>query len=210
MGREVVTTYAQLQADTARWLVREDLTADIPDFVVLCEAAMRRDLHSLSQEVIDDNFTINARTVPLPTDYIERRSISLNQVSEPRSLDYLPPNRLRSSKGFSEAGTPRAYTIEGQSITFMPEPTGTFVATLVYMASLTKLVNDADTNWILTNAYDIYLWGTCFQGSVFIEDVEKQNRFGGLYRKAVDDLNRVDQWSKISGSPATKTPAHSA
>jgi hypothetical protein len=39
-----LSTYAQLQARVARWIDRDDLTEDIPEFIQLAEAQMLRDL----------------------------------------------------------------------------------------------------------------------------------------------------------------------
>lgn len=39
-----MTTYATLKSDIAGWLLRDDLTAAIPSFIRLAEAAIRRDV----------------------------------------------------------------------------------------------------------------------------------------------------------------------
>jgi hypothetical protein len=46
-----ITTYAELQAAAANWLVRGDLTARIPEFITLAEARLNRVLRARMAEV---------------------------------------------------------------------------------------------------------------------------------------------------------------
>ena len=45
-----VDTYTNLQAAIANFLARDDLTAQIPDFITMAEARMSRELETRSQE----------------------------------------------------------------------------------------------------------------------------------------------------------------
>jgi len=55
-----LSTYAELKATMTRWLVRSDLTADIPDFIALFEGRARRELREwLHTTISATNLTTN-------------------------------------------------------------------------------------------------------------------------------------------------------
>ena len=41
-----ITNYTQLQSSIASWLLRDDLTAVIPDFITLAEAQFNREIRN--------------------------------------------------------------------------------------------------------------------------------------------------------------------
>jgi len=47
----MITTYAELQTSIATWLVRDDLTAIIPDFITLAESKFKRDIRVREQAI---------------------------------------------------------------------------------------------------------------------------------------------------------------
>ena len=67
-----ITTYAELQAAAANWLVRGDLTARIPEFITLAEARLNRVLRARLAEVEASlTTTPGARTLALPSGFSE-------------------------------------------------------------------------------------------------------------------------------------------
>ena len=198
-----MTTYVQLRTDIADWMAREDLTSKIPTFVDLAEAAIRRDVRVRDMEASTD-LTLSAQSVSLPTDFIEARRLYLDNTSS-RELDYLTPERFYDSAVYALSGNPRAYTIEGNNIIFAPAPSGSPTAKLLYLSAYDALSGDADTNWIMTNAYDVYLFGSLFHAAVYTEDDSKAQKYGELYRVSVREINKQDNLSRFSGSHLIRT-----
>jgi hypothetical protein len=106
--------------------------------------------------------------------------------------------------------TAAAYTIEGSSITLAPAPTVGAPITLdiVYLAKFSDLVNPSDTNWLLANAYDIYLWGVLNAAVVFIEDTELQIKYTGLFEAAVEELRTSERRARFPAGGGLISTGH--
>ena len=62
-------------------------------------------------------------------------------------------------------------------------------------------VLDADTNWLLTNAYDVYLYGSLAHASPYIKEDERVGLWVQGYNSAVSALNKADRRSTFAGAP---------
>lgn len=210
-----MTTRNELITDLDEWLARDDLSAggNQDTFLRIAQSIIDRKLRIRAQEVTT-TLTATARITALPTDYLALRSISLDSSLD-RNIEYLTPERIRESPIWNNQGgydgergqTPTAYTIEGNNIILAPEPVSTNPITLdiVYFARLPRLVADNDTNYVLTNAYDIYLWAILHAAVVFLEESELEAKYERLYGKAVADLERSETMGRFAGSALIST-----
>jgi len=116
----MITTYAELQTSIATWLVREDLTAIIPDFITLAEAKFKRDIRVREME---KRATADATTeyTGLPSDFLEIRSAHLN-TSPKTQLRAMALSEIRSRRLGSTAGQPEVFAITGDEILLAPAP----------------------------------------------------------------------------------------
>lgn len=192
-----MTTYATLKSDIAGWLLRDDLTAAIPSFVRLAEASIRRDLR-IRQMLRTYTLTISAQSQALPEDFMEMERIILD--STVWNLSYLPPPALFSNPAYTDGGNPMYYTIEGDYLITAPDATGSDVM-LCYYKAYSSLTNDSDTNWLLTNAYDVYLYGSLSHAAPYIKEDERVALWNAGYKDAVANLNRAERRSSFAGSP---------
>lgn len=183
-----MSTFAQLKTDVASYLARSDLTATIPTFVQLCESRIRDQVRVAQMETTDDAFALTAQTVAVPTGFIGVRRIIIDSTSG-RALNYLPPERFWGATISTETSTPEAYTIEGTNFVFAPAPSTSINAKLLYIKAFDALSADSDTNWLLANHYDVYLYGTLAEAKGFIEDDEQGNKWLGLFNDAVSRVN---------------------
>lgn len=192
-------TYANLQAAIATWLMRDDLTANIPDFITLCEARISRRIR-VREMVTSTTLVAGA----LPTDYIEalRVAASTDPVSvlTPLSLDM-------AQDQFNFSGYPTHYVIQGSTLTAYP--TGSSDIVLVYFAKVPALSGTNTTNWLLTKAPEIYLYGSLIESAPFMEDDNRLATWLSLYKNAVDDLQQADTralWGKAKARIRGATP----
>lgn len=200
-----MTTYATLKTDVSAWLSRGDLTESlIGSFVRICESEIRRKVRVGAMETTDEAFPVSARATALPSGFISMRSVSLDQEGA-RDLDYLPPSRLRSSGLLDSSGYPRAYTIEGTNLVLAPTPSSGTNLHLVYYAMFDGLSLDADTNWLLANAYDVYLYGTLRAACEYIMDANLEAQYQAKFQNAVEEVNISDSWGRVSGSALIST-----
>src|SRR6267142_1329088 len=113
-----IATYADLQAAIGNWLARAELTAPIPDFIMLFETVANRRLR-LRQQESTVTLTPSSGAATLPADYLAWRRLTWTGAS-PRELDYAHPSYLRALFATGAPGAPRLFTIEGASLTVRP------------------------------------------------------------------------------------------
>lgn len=196
-------TYADLQASVATWLMRDDLTANIPAFITLCGSRNNRRIR-VREMVTLATLTPVSGACTLPTDYVEalRVSASTDPVSvlTPISLDM-------AQDQFNVSGYPTHYVIQGSTLTAYPTSDSSIV--LTYFAAIPALSDSITTNWLLTKAPEIYLYGTLIESAPFMEDDNRLATWLSLYKNAVDDLQAADTralWGKAVARIRGSTP----
>lgn len=197
-----LTTYTELKASIADWLVRADLTATIPDFISLAEAQIERKLRT-RQMIVRSDASIDTEYSAVPSDFLDTKSLKLNtnpvtpmQFETIESLDQLA-SRTNAS------GKPIYFSIVGNQIRVVPTPDTTYTAELTYYAKLTKLSSSVATNWLLTSSPDIYLYGALLQAAPYLQDDARIAVWSALYQSGLDQLQLADDRSTTSGGSLT-------
>ncbi len=195
-----LSTYTELQASVADWLNRADLTAQIPDFIRLGEAAMRRRLRTRRNMALV-SFPIDAVREDLPADYAGIRSLTL--TGDDRPLDYVTPEKLSQiRRDYALAPSrPRAYSIVGSQIEFAPAPDQAYAAELVYFTKLASLTDLAPTNWVLTDNPDLYLYASLAAASAFLKDDERIATWQSAADAIFDSIDESNESELQSGQP---------
>ena len=133
-----LSNYVMLQAAVADWLNRTDLTSQIPDFVTLCEAEMKRRIRRTSTRT---TISLSAEETTPPADMAELRSASLETGSPYQDvpLRLCTPEMLsaRRSRAGAVAGRPTDMAIIAGKIVVSPAPDTTYTARIVYFVQLT-------------------------------------------------------------------------
>lgn len=193
-----MTTLAILKADVAGWLLRDDLTPAIPTFIRLAESDIRRDLR-IRQMIRTYTLTISAQSQALPEDFMEMERVKLDS-STAKPMAYMPPSALFSSSAYHDGGEPAFWTIEGDNLITAPDATG-YDLLLSYYKAFSALTNDSDTNWLLTNAYDTYLYGSLMHAAPYIKEDGRVALWQAGYSGAITKLNKAERRSMFAGSP---------
>jgi hypothetical protein len=193
MPFSVTPQYSELTAATADWLNRSDLTAQVPDFVILAEAEMRRRLRRGT--VRNTAFTINAVAMTLPADCAEMRSIWLvsGQPTMDIPLRNCTPEMLaeRRARAANVAGRPTDFAIEAGQLVFAPTPDQTYTAEIFYYSKIAPLTALAPTSALFTENPDIYLYGTLLQAEPYLENDERVDVWKTKFNDAINQLNLV-------------------
>ena len=106
-----ITNYSELKTSIANFLARDDLTAQIPDFISIAESRMSREMSARSQEKrAIATLTGGDAYVSLPTDLRSIRLVKLN-TSPKEVLEYYTPATLDELYASNAQGKPRAYTL---------------------------------------------------------------------------------------------------
>lgn len=187
-----LSNFGDLKTSVASWLNRTDLASVIPDFVRLAESEIARDLRIRAmQETATGSMSSGAIT--LPSDFLEARRL----VVDDREMSYITPEEYQRlvRDGYSDV---RYFTHIGQSIFVLNGEADSY--SLLYWAKFDALSADADTNWLLTNHPDLYLFKACEKGAVFLRDAEGATGYRSLYDDAKAKLETADRMAEFSGS----------
>ena len=138
-------TYTELKTAVAGYLHRSDLTDVMDTFLELAEADIRRDVRVRAMEQTATG-TLSGTTLALPTRFAEARNVVLSDR----------PQRYVTSDEFQwleNATSTDRYTIKGESFYFLSADADYSIDYWQWFASL----GSTPTNWLLTNAPDVYL-----------------------------------------------------
>jgi hypothetical protein len=194
-----LTTYNELKSSVADWLNRTDLTAVVPDFISLAEAQIERTLRT-RQMIVRATASIDSEYSAVPADFLETKSIKLN-TNPVTALQFESIDALDSMKGtmYLAAGKPLYFGIVGGQIRVLPVPDSTYTAELTYYAKLSKLSSTNATNWLLTQAPDVYLYGALMQAAPYLKDDARITVWATIYTRGLEELQVADDRGATSG-----------
>lgn len=194
-----ITTYSELKSSIADFLNRSDLTSVIETFVDLAEAQISRDVRHWRQEVRVTT-TLNERFENVPSDWLLTKNMYLDDGASIEYASVAEIARQRVASG-DEAGKPRLYSINSGQFEFFPQPDDPYDLTMVYVARIPELVDDDDTNWLLTYYPDVLLYGSLMQSAPYLKEDERVGVWAQLYSAAVANLNNDSNTAAYSGGP---------
>lgn len=202
-----ITTFGELKTAVALWLNRPDLTAYIPDFVRLAEQRINyggAEPHQTQPLRIpamqtQATGTITASAISFPTRFLEPIRVAATSGGVDWSLQYVAPERY--SEHSNSEGVPTVYTYLNNSI--LTSGTGAASYVLDYYQAFANLSADADTNWLLTNAPGVYLYGTLIESAPFLGDMSMFGSWLSAFKAAIATLNRSTH-RQGGGSLATR------
>ena len=195
-----ISNYTELQTAVANWLDRDDLTARIPEFIALAEARFNRVLRLRSMEAkYTANTVASQRNLALPASYIQMRNFQVN-TSPLTTLSYVTPEIYDRLWGGSTGGTPKFYTILANEVSFGPIPGSVMEVEMLFYKKFDNLSGSVATNWLITNAPDIYLYGSMLEAEPFIMNDERVQLWAAALERGVSDLQEQDNKDRHSGS----------
>ena len=195
-----INTYSTLQTAVANWLDRNDLTDRVPEFISLAEATFNRVLRLRAMETtVADATPSGSKEDALPTGYLQMREIHL-ATTPVVSLAYITPEIMYRIRAGSTSGKPNSYTIVGDNILFGPTPDGAYDYSMTYYKAFDALSDAAPTNWLITNAPDLYLYGALLQAEPFLMNDERVALWERGVRQVINDLQQQDDKDRHSGS----------
>jgi hypothetical protein len=191
-----ITTYTELKAAIADFLNRDDLSSVVPTFISLAEAQMDRDIRHWRQEKRVET-TLDEQYENLPTDFMEIQGLSLGDGT---GLELVSVADMQDRKQRGQAaGKPLYFRMTADQIEFYPAPEGTYTLSLQYYARTPALTDAEPTNWVLTYAPDVYLYGALVHSAPYLKDDPRIQVWAALYQNAVEALRRESERGKHSG-----------
>lgn len=199
-----ITTYAELQAAAANWLVRGDLTARIPEFIGLAEARLNRVMRTrLSEAEVALTTTVGARSVSLPAGFTEPLRLWIVRADGREELPFVAAGLIGAA---TARGQPGAWTVDGGSIAF-DRPCDQAYALTLRMLRAFALSDAAPTNGLLSEAPDVYLFATLSEAAPFLRDGELAQAYETKLARAIEEANAKAARSRAPGRLTTELAA---
>lgn len=173
-----LATYGDLKTAIANWLHRDDLTSLIPDFIALAESAIRQDVRMRAMEQTASG-TLSSATLALPTRFAEARRVILGTTPQ----RYLTPEQFYP---FRESDTDH-YTILGTNFLFQVS-SGSYQ--IDYWQWFAPFTDNGDTNTLLTNHPDVYLFAAMAEAAQYTEG--DATPWIAKYQAALQKLRRAE------------------
>lgn len=203
-----ITNYTELQSAVAGWLARDDLTSRIPDFITLAEAKFNRVLMHPKMEArttltVDTNLT-SPEFLTLPTDFQTMRSARLSGVTGKPRLAFMTQTQMDDFRYSSDnvSDQPVYFSIVGTQIELAPTPTQNYTVEVVYRGNIPALSSNA-TNWLLTLAPDLYLYGSLLEAAPYIQNDERIGLWASAVSTVIDQLNSHGERQSFNSGPST-------
>jgi hypothetical protein len=189
-------TYANLKAEIANWLDRDDLTSSIDTFIDLAEARHKREI--LVKEMIRRaQAPLSGRYMALPACFVKMKTLRLltTPVTVLTELNLHEMNRERDEV----TGKPVFFTVH-EEIEFNVTPDDAYTAEQIYYATFTPLDDTNTSNALLVRAPDAYLYGALAASAPFLASDERLQVWEQMYGVARDGLLLSDRQSRY-GTP---------
>jgi len=200
----MLDTYDNLKLEVIEWSHRSDIDQKIDTFIVLAETEMFANVESIlkirSQETLDTTATTTSRFIPLPTGYQSMRSMRLRINNNTSDLRYRAPEQMIR---VDTSGLPRFFTVTDQ-IEFDRTPDALYTIEFQYFAIPEGLSSTNQTNVILDNHPNIYLFGTLWAlwEFAFDEVVAQKNYL--RFIAAIKGANKKDRQGRYGPAPVMR------
>lgn len=188
-----IANLTDLQSAIADWVNRSDVTARIPDFIMLAEARMmRKQRMRLFETESSLSTVVGSRYVALPADYREPLNLWLNWDSGRQALNYMPADLMETS---TASGPPQYWAIDAANIAFQRPTDQVYSLTFRYIERL-ALSDAAPTNILLTTYPDAYLTATLAEAFRYLKDPDQAKIWDDKHNQISHDIRELEERSK--------------
>ena len=205
-----IGNYTQLLAAIANYLARDDLTSAIPDFVTLAEAKFNRTLFHPRMET-RTTLTVNTLAaspefLDLPSDFQTIRGVRLSGVTGKPRLNFLTQTQMEDYRYSIDniVAQPTYFSILGSQLELAPTPGEDYDVEVIYRATIPALASNS-TNWLLTAAPDVYLYGTLLEAMPYIENDSRVGLWATGLQTVMEQLNSLGDRQSFDSGPTTIT-----
>jgi hypothetical protein len=181
--------YGELKTLMDRYLKRQDLRDLYDTWAGFTNQRIDMQLRLKEQEYRTISVPL-AQFVALPDDYISMRHLATS-TDHGRPMQYVTPDQMDIAALRFRSGGPIFYTIVNNQLELIPAPTAESEGTLelFYWAKLPLLTLDADTNKVLTEYPNLYVYGMMMEAAAFrMSDGDAQS-YSQLWRDYAKELN---------------------
>lgn len=187
-----ITSFSTLKSSIADWLDQDDIGDAIDTMIDLAEARIYRELRIKPMETAL-SVTISSGVAAVPSDYLELRYAYVDtnpvtplQVKSPQFIHLDYPQR-------SSDAVPIYIARDGSNFIFGPYPDSNYTIKGSYYAKLDALSTSNETNWFITNAPDLLLYGALVHSAAYLEDDNRLTMWEAAYQQVKDRVIEQDK-----------------
>lgn len=189
----IINNYGELKTVIASWLDRDDLTEQIPFFIGLAERSIFRKLRIPAHEKVT-HYTVNTEdALPIPSDYLEARSLLINGKPVERVSDIY-------AQSLTDDGTTRYFSRVGGEFVFKAALKSGDVATLNYWADESGMSIDTDTTNVLRVAPDLYVYGAMMEAEKYLGAEGRIAQTKAIFESKLSEIQAMADQAELSGS----------
>ncbi len=166
-------------------------------FIQLSESRIYRDLRT-RENIVKATIVPTSNLIDLPADFIDLRELSAKRGNRVVVLSSVGRHRL--SIATSQTGFPVVYSIIGTQVEVGPI-TIPENFTLWYWQRLPAMVNPTDTNVLLTEFPEIWLYAMLVEGAVYIQDDTMRQLAVQTYLTEVQRVNQREAEGRFGEAP---------
>lgn len=202
-----MTTLATLRSAVDSWLARDDVgtsNTNFPIIMQLAESDIARDVFVLNGDTTT-TLTFTGRSEALPADFLSMRTPFIDD--NVRDTKFMTPDVIRQSSAWNNGRVGSVFTIESEAGALVMTIGGPASASspldfkINYRARFVPLVDPTDTNWLLQNHFDLYLYATLRAACEWIGETALEDRYQSKYDGRVVKQNKLEN-KKRFGSVA--------
>jgi len=166
--------------------------------VELASVRIGRDVDLMELERIA-SFDLDNNFIGLPKDYMKMRGVWVDRPHSKVTLEYMTPNQYEDAQA-TISGNHGAfyYTIMNGQIHVGP---GINTINMNYIVKPKTLIEDQDTNYVLTSWPNLYLYGALIEVWTYLLDMEPLTIAKAQYNEEVKYCNRQAAIARASGGP---------
>ena len=182
-----MTTLAILTTDVTDYVDRADLDAKIPLFSKLARIRLERQYPRARLLELKNTQPVVNNVFQIPTDAISISQVSLISGNNTTILTRRDEKFVRSNVSSLK------YYYRQQNLGYLgSNPAPSSIVEIDYFQQQPDLVNPADTNeWVL-QAYDVIFWATIMQAALFLKDDEEIQIAQGQMQDAINSLELAE------------------
>lgn len=194
-----LSTFTELKASIADWMLRDDLTSVIPDFIALAEADMNRQLEHWRMEELSA-LSVSSQFTALPSDFLSAKRVELSDTYGRRMEAMSRADMQQQRMELQDAtGKPQYYAITDGQLEVLPSPNATYTVNLHYKERIPALSDSNATNWVLDDNPDLYLFGALAAGYAYENDISRAQLYELKFQTLIAAMNKQSRHNKTDG-----------
>lgn len=200
-----LSSFNDLVDSVIKWSHRKDILDLIPDFITLAEYEMFNNAET--QLRIRETETIStasadARYLALPPNFEKARSVLLETSNGFCNIKFQAPEQLVRQVS---TGQPRFFTVVGTELEFDRAPDSAYTIQIQYYKKPDAITELNQTNIIITDYPNIYLFAVLHQVYLWSQDLEEASIYAGKMQDAIKGANKADKKARYGSTPSMST-----